>query len=64
MKTEFDNLRKNPLHQYQKDANGEKKIVKIYFGELLIAKMIKLKKSIRYFGTKGYTQYLLEDNDY
>lgn len=63
MKTEFDNLRKNPLHQYQKDANGEKKIVKIYFGELLIAKMIKLKKSIRYFGTKGYTQYLLEDND-
>jgi hypothetical protein len=64
MKTEFDNLRKNPLHQYQKDANGEKKIVKIYFGELLIAKMIKLKKSIRYFGTKGYTQYLLEDDDY
>ena len=63
MKTEFDNLRKNPLHQYQKDANGEKKIVKIYFGELLIAKMIKLKKSIRYFGIKGYTQYLLEDND-
>ena len=64
MKTEFDNLRKNPLHQYQSDANGEKQIVKIYFGELLIAKMIKLKKSIRYFGTKGYTQYLLEDDDY
>jgi hypothetical protein len=63
MKTEFDNLRKNPLHQYQSDANGEKQIVKIYFGELLIAKMIKLKKSIRYFGIKGYTQYLLEDND-
>lgn len=63
MKTEFDNLRKNPLHQYQSDANGEKQVVKIYFGELLIAKMIKLKKSIRYFGIKGYAQYLLEDND-
>ena len=63
MKTEFDNLRKNPLHQYQSDANGEKQIVKIYFGELLIAKMIKLKKSIRYFAIKGYTQYLLADDE-
>jgi hypothetical protein len=63
MKTEFDNLRKNSLHQYQSDANGEKQIVKVYFGELLIAKMIKLKKSIRYFGIKGYTQYLLADDE-
>jgi hypothetical protein len=63
MKTEFDNLRKNPLHQYQNDANGEKQVVKIYFGELLIAKMIKLKKSIRYFGVKGYMQYLIPDDD-
>ena len=61
MKTEFDNLRKNSLHQYQTDSNGEKQVVKIYFGELLIAKMVKLKKSIRYFGIKGYEQYLLED---
>jgi len=63
MKTEFDNLRNNPLHQYQTDANGEKQVVKIYFGELLIAKIIKLKKSIRYFGIKGYEQYLLKDDD-
>jgi hypothetical protein len=61
MKTEFDNLRKNPRHQYQTDTNCEKQVVKIYFGELLIAKMIKLKKSIRYFGIKGYAQYILED---
>jgi hypothetical protein len=63
MKTEFDNLRKNPLHQYQSDTNGEKQVVKIYFGELLIAKMIKLKKSIRYFGVKGYAKYLIADDD-
>ena len=61
MKTEFDNLRKNSIHQYQSDSNGDKEVVKIYFGDLLIAKMIKLKKSIRYFGVKGYQQYLLED---
>ena len=61
MKTEFDNLRKNPLHQYQTDSNGEKQIVKIFVAELLIAKMIKHKKSIRYFGIKGYQQYLLAE---
>ena len=61
MKTEFDNLRTNSLHQYQTDSNGEKQVVKIYFGELLIAKMIKHKKSIRYFGVKGFEQYLLEE---
>ena len=62
MKTEFDNLRKNSMHQYQSDSNSDKEVVKIYFGDLLIAKMIKLKKSIRYFGVKGYQQYLLEDD--
>jgi hypothetical protein len=61
MKTEFDNLRNNAIHQYQTDTNGEKQVVKIYFGEQLIAKMIKLKKSIRYFGVKGYEQYLITD---
>lgn len=49
------------MHQYQSDSNGDKEVVKIYFGDLLIAKMIKLKKSTRYFGVKGYQQYLLED---
>ena len=62
MKTEFDNLRKNSMHQYQSDSNSDKEVVKIYFGDLLIAKMIKLKKSTRYFGVKGYQQYLLEDD--
>ncbi|MBA6337830.1 hypothetical protein H4J75_10680 [Colwellia sp. BRX10-1] len=61
MKTAFDNLRNNPLHQYQSDTNGEKQVVKVYFGESLIAKMIKLKKSVRYFGVKGYEQYLIEE---
>jgi hypothetical protein len=46
MKTEFDNLRNNPLHQYQTDTNAEKQVVKIYFGELLIAKIIKLKNRL------------------
>ena len=49
MKTEFDNLRKNPLHGYESDSNGEKLTVKIYRDEQLIAKKITLKKSIRYF---------------
>jgi len=63
MKIEFDNLSTNPRHLYQTDKNGDKQIVKIYSCELLIAKMIKHKKSVRYFGIKGYSQYLLtEDN--
>lgn len=62
MKTEFDNLRTNPQHQYQSDVNSGKQVVKIFSGGLLIAKMIKLKKSIRYFGIKGYEIYLLEDD--
>jgi hypothetical protein len=61
MKTAFDNLIKNPLNKYQSDTNGEKQVVKVYFGESLIAKMIKLKKSVRYFGVKGYEQYLIEE---
>ncbi|WP_284243120.1 hypothetical protein [Thalassotalea insulae] len=60
MKTEFDDLRLNPNHQYQTDSNGDKQVVKIYCGELLIAKKTKLKKSIRYFGVKNYQQYLSE----
>lgn len=60
MKTEFDNLRTNPHHSYEADTNGEKQVVKIYHHELLIAKMIKLKKSIRYFGVANYQHYLTE----
>lgn len=58
MKTEFDNLRLNKAHQYEVDNNGDKQVVKIYCDNLLIAKKIKLKKSIRYFGAEGYSSYL------
>lgn len=60
MKTEFDNLRKNPLHGYESDSNGEKLTVKIYRDEQLIAKKITLKKSIRYFAINGYAEFLIE----
>jgi hypothetical protein len=59
MKTEFDDLRLNPAHGYDVDTNTDKQVVKIYCGELLLAKKIKLKKSIRYFAIKNYQQYLL-----
>ncbi len=61
MKTEFDNLRLNPNHLYETDTNSDKQVVKIYSNSLLIAKKIKLKKSIRYFGIKEYQDYLLVD---
>ncbi len=60
MRTEFDNLRLNDAHTYETDRNGDKQVVKIYYGELLIAKKVTHKKSIRYFGVKNYKQYLLE----
>lgn len=62
MKTEFDNLRNNTHHQYQTDSNGEKQVVKLFCGDHLIAKMIKHKKSVRYFGIKGFEQYLLAED--
>ena len=58
MKTEFDNLRINPEHDYETDSNGEKQVVKIFCGELLIAKKLKQKKSIRFFGVSDYKKYL------
>jgi hypothetical protein len=62
MKTEFDNLRDNDNHCYETDSNGDKQVVKIYSGELLIAKKIKLKKSIRYFGINNYQAYLTKES--
>jgi len=59
MKTEFDNLRLNPQHKYSTDSNGEKQVVKVYCEEILIAKKIKHKKSIRYFGLDTYEEYLI-----
>lgn len=61
MKTEFDNLRLNDKHDFEVDSNGDKQVVKIYCGELLIAKKIKQKKSIRYFGISSYQQYLTQE---
>lgn len=60
MKTEFDNLRLNDNHSYQTDSNGDKQVVKIYCQQQLIAKKIKLKKSIRYFAVENYQQFLSE----
>jgi len=58
MKTEFDNLRFNQDHSYLTDSNGDKQVTKIYCGAQLIAKKIKLKKSVRFFGIQGYENYL------
>ena len=60
MKTEFDNLRENDNHCYDTDSNGDKQVVKIYCGELLIAKKVKLKRSLRYFGINNYQEYLTQ----
>ena len=61
MKTEFDNLRDNDLYCYDTDSNGEKQVLKIYCGELLIAKRLTLKKSVRYFGVNDYQKYLTQE---
>ena len=60
MRSEFDNLRLNDNHTYDTDSNGDKQVVKIYCGDTLIAKRVKHKKSIRYFGISGYQNYLTE----
>lgn len=62
MRTEFDNLRLNDNHSYTSDTNGEKQVIKIYVDDLLIAKRVKLKKSIRYFGAPGYQDYLTPED--
>lgn len=60
MKTEFDDLRLNTAHQYDVDNNGDKQVVKIYCDNKLIAKKLKIKKSIRYFGADGYEKHLTD----
>ena len=61
MKTEFDNLRLNNNHSYEVDSNGDKQTVRIYCDEILIAKKVTLKKSVRYFGVKNYKTFLTDD---
>ena len=58
MRSEFDNLRLNQAHSYEVDKNGDKQVVKIYCDDLLIAKKVTVKKSIRYFGVKNYKNFL------
>ena len=60
MKTEFDNLRNNDNHCYDTDSNGDKQVVRIYCDELLIAKRLTQKKSVRYFGINDYQKYLTQ----
>ena len=61
MKTEFDNLRLNNNHSYEVDSNGDKQTVRIYYDEILIAKKVTQKKSVRYFGVKNYKTFLTDD---
>ena len=58
MKTEFDNLSLNDDHSFETNTNGDKQVIKIYCGDTLIAKKVKHKKSIRYFGINEYQQYI------
>lgn len=58
MRTEFDNLRLNDDYQFDTDTNGDKQVVKVYCNGNLIAKKVKHKKSIRYFGIPEYKDYL------
>jgi uncharacterized protein (UPF0210 family) len=60
MRSEFDDLRCNELHQVSSDTNGDKQVVKIYRHGQLIAKRVKQKKSIRYFGIDDCQQFLSE----
>jgi hypothetical protein len=52
----------NDQHSYENDHNGDKHVVKIYCGDLLIAKKVQKNKSIRFFGVTGYQHYLREDS--
>lgn len=63
MKSDFDNLRLNPFHDYEADKNGDKQVVKIYCDGELIAKKTQIKKHIRYFGVKHYTKFLTQEID-
>lgn len=61
MKTEFDNLKDNDSQYYDTNSNGDKQVIRIYCGEVLIAKKITLKKSVRYFGIQDYQDYLSQE---
>lgn len=58
MQSEFDNLRLNDNHEYDMDNCGNKQVLKIYRNGKLIAKKVTQKKSVRYFGAKGYEEFI------
>lgn len=64
MKSEFKDLQYNDDHEYEVNRNPDKEVLKIYVGEKLIAKRIKLsnkkKGAIRYFGVDGYKDHLTD----
>jgi len=43
---------------FETDTNSNKQVIKVYSDDVLIAKKIKLKKSIRYFGIDDYQAFL------
>ena len=51
-KSDFLNLRDNDDHEYEVNTCGDKKVLKIFCDNTLIAKKIKLNRSIRYFAIK------------
>ena len=59
----FNNLRDDADHTIDVSSNGDKKIVKIYAQEALIAKRIIVKQSIRFFAITNYQQYLTVETD-
>lgn len=62
--SDFKDLQDNDEHSYEVDKNTNKEVLKLYFGDKLIAKRIKMsnkkKGAIRYFGVNGYEEYLTE----
>ena len=64
MRSEFENLQKNDDHGYIVDQTGDKEVLKLFSGEIMIAKRIhmknKKKKAKRYFGCQTYKDYLTQ----
>lgn len=65
--THFKNLQDNDDHGYTVDKKTNKEVLKLYSGDQLIAKRIKLanknKGAVRYFGIDGYEQYLKKESE-
>lgn len=60
MRSLYDELRQNDDNSYAVNTNGEDQIVKIFRDDKLIAKRVKKKKKISYFGIKNCEQFIKE----